>query len=95
MADVTVMWDVQAGEIIHRLKGHDIAVSPNSVAFSPNGQTAFSVSLDGALIEWQIADLSLDQLRGWVSTNRCVRDLTCEERVQYRVEPYCKETMTR
>jgi hypothetical protein len=64
------------------------------VVFSPNGQSAFSVSLDGALIEWQVADLPLDQLLDWIDANRYVRDLTCEERAQYRVEPYCRETMT-
>ena len=63
------------------------------LVFSPDGQTAFSVSLDGALIEWQIADLPLDELLAWTHANRHLRDLTCEERVEYRVEPYCEETL--
>jgi hypothetical protein len=45
--------------------------------------------MDGALIEWQIADLPLDELIEWTYANRYVRDLTCTEREQYRVEPLC------
>ncbi|MGD8462334.1 MAG: BTAD domain-containing putative transcriptional regulator [Anaerolineae bacterium] len=87
-----ILWDFETGEELRRFKGHT-AVVPG-VVFSPNGQSAFSVSLDGALIEWQVADLPLDQLLDWIDANRYVRDLTCEERAQYRVEPYCRETMT-
>jgi len=90
---VIILWDFETGEEVRRFKGHTALVP--GVVFGPNGQTAFSVSLDGALIEWQIADLPLDELLDWIGANRYVRDLTCEERVQYRVEPYCKETMTR
>jgi uncharacterized protein YbjT (DUF2867 family) len=56
---------------------------------SPAAQAAYSVSLDGTVIEWQIADPSLDELRDWIHANRYVRGLTCAERAQYRVEPLC------
>jgi hypothetical protein len=64
----------------------------DGLVFGPDGQTAYSVSLDGALIEWQVSDLPLDKLIEWTKENRYIRDLTCEERVQYRVEPYCEES---
>jgi hypothetical protein len=51
---------------------------------------AFSVGMDGALIDWQIADPSVDELLNWVHENRYLRELTCEERAQYRVEPLCE-----
>jgi hypothetical protein len=37
----------------------------------------------------RIAHLVVD--RQWVASNRYVRDLTCQEREQYRVEPLCDE----
>ena len=72
---------------------HDVFHNPELVpdlVFCPDGQTAYSVSLDGALIEWQVSDLPLDKLIGWVRSNRYVRELTCDERAQYRVEPLCQ-----
>jgi WD40 repeat protein/DNA-binding SARP family transcriptional activator len=82
-----ILWNLQTGEELRRFSGHTAWVP--DVVFSPDGQTAFSVSLDGTFIQWQIADQPLDELIGWVHANRYVRDLNCDERVQYRVEPPC------
>jgi WD40 repeat protein len=82
-----ILWDFETGEELRRFSGHIGLVL--GLVFSPDGQTAFSVSLDGTLIEWQIAALPLDELIEWIHTNRYVRDLTCDEREQYRVEPLC------
>jgi len=30
-----------------------------------------------------------NELSGWIHANRHIRDLACDERVQYRVEPLC------
>jgi WD40 repeat protein len=88
-----ILWDFETAEELRRFRGHTEGAL--GLVFSPDGQAAYSVSLDGALIEWQIADPSLDELRDWIHANRYVRELTCEERAQYRVEPYCEETKTR
>jgi hypothetical protein len=34
---------------------------------------------------------SLDKVRAWIDDNRYVRELTCEERETYRIEPLCEE----
>jgi WD40 repeat protein len=87
--DATViLWDFETGEELRRFSEHTASVL--DVVFSPDSQAAFSVSLDGALIQWQIADLPLDELIEWVHANRYVRELTCDERAQYRVEPLCE-----
>jgi WD40 repeat protein/DNA-binding XRE family transcriptional regulator len=83
-----ILWDFETGELLRRFTGHTGWVP--SVAFSPDGQTAFSVSDDGSLIEWQVADPPLEELIAWAHANRYVRDLTCEERARYRVEPLCQ-----
>jgi hypothetical protein len=56
------------------------------VAFHADGQTAFSVGFDGEPIEWQVPSQSLDELVEWIHANRYVRQLTCEEQDQYRIE---------
>jgi WD40 repeat protein/transcriptional regulator with XRE-family HTH domain len=83
-----ILWDFETGELLRRFTGHTGWVS--DVAFSRDGQTAFSVSDDGSLIQWQVADPPLEELIAWVHANRYVRDLTCEERARYRVEPLCE-----
>ncbi|MGD2178019.1 MAG: WD40 repeat domain-containing protein, partial [Anaerolineae bacterium] len=82
-----ILWDFETGEELRRFTEHAELVT--GVTFSPDGERAFSVSLDGALIEWQVADLPLEELIDWAYANRYVRELTCEEREQYRVEPLC------
>jgi len=82
-----ILWNFETGEELRRFGGH--AAWATDVVFSPDGQIAFSASLDGTLIQWQIADQPLDELIEWVYANRYIRDLTCDERGQYRVEPPC------
>jgi WD40 repeat protein len=90
MNGTVILWDFETAEELRRFNGHSELVT--GLVFGPDGQSAFSVSLDGALIEWQVSSLNRDDLVDWVLANRYVRDLTCEERVQHRVEPYCPST---
>jgi WD40 repeat protein len=83
---------LETAEELHRFSGHTAIVA--GLTFSPDGQTAFSASLDGDLIEWQMADLSLDDLVDWTYANRYLRALTCDERAEYRVEPLCSAEET-
>jgi WD40 repeat protein len=84
-----VLWNFKTGEEIRRFYGSGAAWN---VVFGPDGQTVFSSSFDpqGEVTQWRIAEWSLDELRAWIGENRYVRDLTCEERAQYNVEPLCK-----
>jgi WD40 repeat protein len=83
-----ILWDFETGEELRRIQAHPGGAF--GVVFSPDSQMAFSVGMDGALMEWQIADPSVDELLKWVHENRYLRELTCEERAQYRVEPLCE-----
>jgi DNA-binding SARP family transcriptional activator len=40
------------------------------------------------------SDGSRDPLLAWIEENRCLPELTCEQRIQYGVEPLCGETGT-
>jgi WD40 repeat protein len=85
---VIILWDFDTGEELHRFRKHTAWIP--DLAFSPDGQTAFSVSLDGTLIQWQITDLPLNELISWIDENRYLRELTCDERTQYNVAPFCE-----
>jgi WD40 repeat protein len=47
-----ILWDVETGEVIHRLLGHQDIVM--GVAFHPDGRLAISGSRDGTLILWDL-----------------------------------------
>jgi len=58
---------------------------------SPDGRTGLVGSSTQMIIQWQLATPSLDELFDWVGANRYVRELTCDERELYRIEPLCEE----
>jgi WD40 repeat protein len=82
-----ILWDLENGTELRRHNAHN-ALS-FQVAFSPDGATVYSVSADETLAAWQVGDLSLPALLSWIENNRYVRELTCEERAQYDIEPLC------
>ena len=82
-----ILWDLITGAELRRHNAHQ-ALS-FQVGFSPDGETIYSVSADETLVVWQVGDLSLAALRSWIENNRYVRELTCEEREQYKIKPLC------
>ncbi len=82
-----ILWDFATGQELHTLTAHKQPIY--GVAFSPNSQIAFSISTDGMLVQWKIAEKSLQELLNWIRENRYVTPLTCAEKSQYRVEPLC------
>ena len=87
-AGLVILWDLASGAPLRR---HHVHTSPAfHLTFSPDDQTVYSVSVDETLAAWQIGDPSLEGLLAWIEDNRYVRELTCEEREQYGVEPFCK-----
>lgn len=77
-----IVWDAATGQIIRRDTGHSDTVI--AVRFSPDGQSVLSASADGVIRQWPATP---GALVNWVMTHRYVRDLTCEERDQYRLSP--------
>jgi WD40 repeat protein len=82
-----ILWNFATGEELYHLQTHKQGVF--SVIFSKDGKSVFSISTDGMLTQWQLPEKSLEELIDWVKEHRYVRELTCEERAQYRVEPLC------
>ncbi len=83
-----ILWDFRTGGILHHFRGY---TNWGNVVFGPDEQTAFSVggSASDGVIEWKIADMPLDELVEWTYANRYIREFTCDERAQYRIEPRC------
>ncbi len=83
-----IIWDYATGNMLRRFEGHMGWVF--DVEFSPDGERLYSASADGTVREWQVSGWELDDLFNWVHENRYLREFTCEERAQYRVEPLCE-----
>jgi WD40 repeat protein/serine/threonine protein kinase len=87
-ADTTVrLWDVASGEELFRYDEHSDWVS--QVAFIPNSDFAVSSGQDKTLRVWRVM-LEPQAMLTWAGENRYLRELTCGERTQFRVEPYCE-----
>lgn len=88
------LWDLQTGEEIHRFRGHDsdfifdIAISPDTPV-GAGSHTALSCATDQSIIQWQLDIPSPEDLQEWIAANRHVRELTCDERELYQIEPLC------
>ena len=82
------LWNLQTGEEIHRFRGHDTDFVFD-IAISPGGNTALSCGTDQTIIQWQLDIPSPEELQDWIVANRYVRELTCDERELYQIEPLC------
>lgn len=79
------LWQLDTGMEIGHLTGHYGQVK--NVAFRGDGQAVWSRSMDRTIRLWQIHPQQ--SLMEWTCRNRYVRELTCPERRQYGVEPFC------
>jgi WD40 repeat protein len=86
MDGTLTLWDLESGETIRRWGGHGAIFD---IALAPDGRTSLVGSSDTTIVQWRLGNPSLDELREWIQANRYVRDLTCQERDLYRVEPLC------
>jgi WD40 repeat protein len=85
--DTIRLWHVTTGDEIYRIEGYQDTIL--DTALTADGRWLLAASADNDMRLWRI-DRTLDELNEWVMANRYVRDLTCTERVKYRVEPYCE-----
>ncbi len=81
----SLLWDLETGAILRRYVGD----GPYGSAFSPDGRSVVVSFFEGRVELWRID--TLDELITWTRAYRYVRDLTCDERELYRVEPLCPE----
>ncbi len=88
-SDLTIrLWDLDTGQEIRRYEGHTNWVL--SVVFSHDDSFALSGGEDNTARLWRV-ETSLDALIAWGRANRYIPELSCAEREQYNVEPFCNE----
>jgi WD40 repeat protein/type II secretory pathway predicted ATPase ExeA len=81
-----IVWNLETGTAARTIYGHDDWV--RGAEFSADGEGILSASYDGTVRQWQV--IPDETLVEWTRANRYVRDLTCEERTLYGVEPLCQ-----
>jgi WD40 repeat protein len=79
------LWDIETGDELRRYGNGWVM----RFDFTPDGSQALAGYRDGTLEMWRI-DSTLGELLSWTENNRYIRDLTCEERALYNVEPLCE-----
>lgn len=79
-----LLWDIESGEIIYSF---EVDRPINSISIYPETKLVIG-SGDGVIQVWDI-HFSLDALKDWISDNRYIYELTCDERVKYSIEPLC------
>lgn len=91
-ADGTLtLWDVAQTSALRRFREHRSTIM--DVTFNAEGNRVLTASRDTTALLWDMP--TLQTLLNWTRTNRYVLSLTCEDRMQYRLEsPECSEVLT-
>jgi len=82
------LWDVDTGEVIREFNANFLIID---IDMDADGSMGISPGPNYSAILWRL-DLptEVQDLREWIAENRYVRDLSCEERVTYSIEPQCE-----
>jgi len=84
------LWDPKTGNEIRRFRT-DTSVYLFDIDISPDGRTAITPADSGSAILWDLTlPTKFNEVLDWVSINRYVRELTCDERARYSIEPLCE-----
>ena len=81
------LWDLETGEELYRFFSNEITAD---IDISPDGHYGISPGTNNTAILWNL-DLPVepDEVITWIAANRYARELTCEERATYSIEPLC------
>ena len=81
------LWDVETGEEIREFNANFLVLD---IGMDADGSVGISPGPNNSAILWRL-DLpsEVQELREWIAENRYVRDLSCEERVTYSIDPQC------
>ena len=80
------MWDIEERVALRRFSPINTPIL--GVVFVPDGSSFLVAADDDAVHEYRI-DASNDDLLAWISANRFIPELTCQQRQQYNVAPLC------
>jgi len=84
------LWDPNTGNEIRRFRS-DTSIYLFDIDISPDGRSAITPADSGSAILWDLTlPTEINDVLDWISDNRYVRELTCEERDKYSIEPLCE-----
>ena len=80
------LWDATNGNELRRER-HLAPIY--GAEFSPDNNVVVSSSQDGIINIWNMPS-SINNLLNWVKVNRYIRELTCDEKINYQIDQNCK-----
>jgi WD40 repeat protein len=81
------LWEIQTGEL---LRTWNVGGVNFNIDMTDDGSLAITHGPNNSVVIQNLAlPLEIDQVKAWIEENRVVRDLTCEERLTYSIEPLC------
>jgi WD40 repeat protein/serine/threonine protein kinase len=80
-----IVWDISARARVQQF--NNLGATVFEVAFSPSSDAVLSGQEFGVVRLWRADDT--DGVIAWARANRYIRDFTCIEREQYRIQPLC------
>ncbi|GAH38693.1 unnamed protein product, partial [marine sediment metagenome] len=82
------LWEVETGEVIREFNANFLIID---IGMDAAGSIGISPGPNFSAILWKL-DLpsEVGELREWIADNRYVRELSCEERLTYSIEPLCE-----
>jgi WD40 repeat protein len=82
------LWDVDTTELIRMWNVGGVNLD---IDMTDDGSLAISQGPNNSIVLHNLSlPLEVDEVRTWVEQNRVVRDLSCEERLIYSIEPLCE-----
>jgi len=82
------LYDLETGQELHHFNSDTVMLD---IDMSPDGSKAISPGANGTAILWDLGlPVGMDEVRDWIDENRYIRDLSCEDRELYRIEPLCE-----
>lgn len=84
-----IVWEWQTGNVVRQINALSVLPGGSRVAFSPDGQSILVPDEKNRVIRQLDLMLEPGELLDWVYANRYIRDLTCNERELYHIEPLC------
>ena len=83
------LWDLPSGDLVRQWGTPGNAIF--DVTLGADGNTAFSGFSNGSIVQWNLVNPSLDELRDWIAANRFVRDLSCQEQALFQIVSHGNE----
>jgi WD40 repeat protein len=84
---LAVILDVATGQEISQYRPLSYT-NVTAIEFAPDGHLLIGGSEAGEVYAWLVPPLGAELVE-WVENNRYLREITCEERITYLVDPFC------